>query len=513
MTSAPAPDFEVVIGLEVHAQLLTRSKMFCGCPTTFGAPPNSQTCPICQGMPGTLPVINRRAIEFGVRTALAFHCTINERCRFARKHYYYPDMPKNYQISQYEEPLAERGWLAVPADGGTRRIGIQRLHLEEDVGKLVHEGTLETAQSSLVDFNRSGVPLMETVSEPDIRSPEEAAAYLRAFRSVLLYLEVCDGNMEEGSLRCDANVSLRLPGASTLGTKVEIKNLNSFRNVQRALEFEVRRQADALRRGERIVQETRLWDADRGYTRSMRSKEYAHDYRYFPEPDLVPLALERAWIEEVRAELPELPAARRARFETEYGLSAYDAEVLTQSRALADYYERTTRALADYHEEDYREEATSSADLVVTVERPRQWPKKAANWIMSELLREIPGDDEQAIQNSKVSSANLAGLLRLIEDGTISGKIAKDVFQKMFRSGEDAEAIVSREGLRQVADTAALARVVDEVLAANPRAVEDYKRGKKAAAGALVGQVMKATQGKANPGLVNSLLQEKLSQL
>src|SRR5438105_11378481 len=319
---------DVVIGLEVHAQLLTRSKMFCGCATTFGAAPNSQTCPVCQGMPGSLPVINRRAIEFAARTALAFNCHVNTACRFARKHYYYPDMPKNFQISQYEEPIAENGWLEIDSGGATRRIGIQRLHLEEDVGKLLHEGTLETAQSSLVDFNRAGVPLMETVSRPEIRSPEEAAAYLRAFRGVLVSLGVCDGNMEEGSLRCDANVSLKPAGAAELGTKVEIKNLNSFRNVQRALEYEVRRQAEALDRVERIVQETRLWDAQHGDARAMRPKEYAHDYRYFPEPDLVPLKLDAPWIDGIRAALPELPRARRQRFVAAYGPPAYDAAVL-----------------------------------------------------------------------------------------------------------------------------------------------------------------------------------------
>jgi aspartyl-tRNA(Asn)/glutamyl-tRNA(Gln) amidotransferase subunit B len=487
MSAARPAEWETVIGLEVHAQLLTRSKMFCGCPTTFGAPPNSQTCPICQGMPGTLPAINRRAVEFGVRTALAFRCAINEACRFARKHYYYPDMPKNYQISQYEEPLAEHGWLEIQVDGEPRRIGIQRLHLEEDVGKLIHEGALETARASLVDFNRSGVPLMETVSAPDLRSPEEAAAYLRAFRAILLYLGVCDGNMEEGSLRCDANVSLRRRGTTEFGTKVEIKNMNSFRNVQRALEFEVRRQADLLERGERIVQETRLWDADRGRTGAMRSKESAHDYRYFPEPDLVPLRLDRAWVEGIRAALPELPAERSGRFVREYELPGYDALLLTQSRALADYYEATVR------------------------EFPR--PKIVSNWIMSELLREVPGDDEKAIAASPVPPRNLAGLLRLIEDGTISGKIAKEVFEKMFRSGEDAVAIVRREGLTQVADAEALTRIIDEVLAANPKAVDDFRRGRTAAAGALVGQVMRATGGKANPGVVNSLLQEKLARL
>jgi aspartyl-tRNA(Asn)/glutamyl-tRNA(Gln) amidotransferase subunit B len=481
------PEFETVIGLEVHAQLSTRAKMFCGCPTTFGAAPNTQTCPICLGMPGTLPVTNRRAIEFATRAALAFNLRINAACRFARKHYYYPDMPKNFQISQYEEPLAEDGWLEIETPGGTRRIGIQRLHLEEDVGKLIHEGTLETAQASLVDFNRAGVPLMETVSRPEIRSPEEAAAYLRAFRAVLVYLGVCDGNMEEGSLRCDANISLRPAGATELGTKVEIKNMNSFRNVQRALDFEVQRQAKALTAGERIMQETRLWDADRGYTRSMRSKEYAHDYRYFPEPDLVPLRLERAWIDEIRRALPELPRARRQRFVTDFGLPAYDAEVLTQSRALAEYFEAAVREFPN--------------------------AKVVSNWVMSELLREIPGDDDRAVAAAPISPQRLAGLLKLIDDGTISGKIAKDVFEKMFRSGEDAATIVRREGLTQVADTGALGRIIDDVLAANPKPVDDYKKGKGAAKGALVGLVMKATAGKANPGLVNQLLQDKLSKL
>ncbi len=479
--------FQTVIGLEVHAQLLTRSKMFCGCPTTFGAAPNTQTCPICQGMPGTLPVINRRAIEFGVRTALAFNCRINAACRFARKHYYYPDMPKNFQISQYEEPLAEDGWLEIETAAGTRRIGIERLHLEEDVGKLIHEGTLETAQASLVDFNRAGVPLMETVSRPELQSPEEAAAYLRAFRAILVYLGVCDGNMEEGSLRCDANISLRPDDSAELGTKVEIKNMNSFRNVQRALEFEVERQTAALLSGERLVQETRLWDADRGYTRSMRSKEYAHDYRYFPEPDLAPLQLDAAWIDDIKRGLPELPRARRERFVEQYALPGYDAELLTHSRALAEYFEAAVREFPN--------------------------AKMVSNWIMSELLRQLPGDDDRAITASPIPPAHLAGLLRLIDDGTISGKIAKDVFEKMFRSGEEAATIVQREGLTQVADTRALERVIDEVLAANPRPIEDYKKGKTAAARALMGLVMKATAGKANPGMVNELLQEKLSKL
>ncbi|TMQ21001.1 MAG: Asp-tRNA(Asn)/Glu-tRNA(Gln) amidotransferase subunit GatB [Candidatus Rokuibacteriota bacterium] len=451
--SAVATEYETVIGLEVHAQLATRSKMFCGCPTTFGAPPNSQTCPICQGMPGVLPVVNRRAVELAVRAALAFGLRVNPACRFARKHYYYPDMPKNFQISQYEEPLAEDGSLELEVDGAPRRIGIQRLHLEEDVGKLVHEGDFATALSSLVDYNRAGVPLMETVSRPDLRTPEEAAAYLKAFRAVLLALGVCDGNMEEGALRCDANISLRPRGSTELGTKVEIKNLNSFRNVQRAL-----------------------------------SKEYAHDYRYFPEPDLVPLQMDAAWVESTRAALPELPRARRQRFVSQYGLPAYDAGILTQSTALADYYEAAVRA------------------------HPAN-PKALANWITSELLREVDAADDTAIARSGISPARLAGLVLLIDDGTISGKIAKDVFARMLASGEDPAAIVKREGLTQVADAGALEALVDAAIAANAKAVADFKSGKTAASRAVVGQVMKASGGKANPAMVDRLVQEKLSRM
>jgi aspartyl-tRNA(Asn)/glutamyl-tRNA(Gln) amidotransferase subunit B len=484
---ATATAYEVVIGLEVHAQLATRSKMFCGCPTTFGAAPNSQTCPICLGMPGVLPVINRRAVEFAVRTALAFDLRVNAACRFARKHYYYPDMPKNFQISQYEEPLAEDGWLEIDTPGGVRRIGIQRLHLEEDVGKLIHEGDLAVAQSSLVDYNRSGMPLMETVSRPDLRSPEEAAIYLRAFRAVLVYLGVCDGNMEEGSLRCDANVSLRPRGTAELGTKVEIKNLNSFRNVQRALEYEVQRQTDALAAGRRVVQETRLFEADRGTTRSMRSKEYAHDYRYFPEPDLVPLQLDPAWVESIRAALPELPRAQRERFESQYGLPAYDAEILTQSRALAEYYETAVRAHNN--------------------------PKAISNWIMTDLLREVDVNDEAAVTRSPIPPAHLAELVTYIDNGTISGKIAKDVFAEMLRSGQDCGTIVRQKGLTQVSDAGALEALVDQAIAANPKAVADFKSGKAAAAKSFVGQVMKASGGKANPAMVDRLVQEKLSRI
>jgi aspartyl-tRNA(Asn)/glutamyl-tRNA(Gln) amidotransferase subunit B len=482
-----ANHYETVIGLEVHAQLLTASKMFCGCSTAFGAAPNTQTCPVCQGMPGTLPVINRRAIEFGIKTALALGCTVNALNRFARKHYYYPDMPKNYQITQYEEPLAEHGRLETEVAGTSRPVGVQRLHLEEDVGKLLHEGSFETAPSSQVDFNRAGVPLMEIVSKPDLGSPEEAAAYLRTLRAILLYLGVCDGNMEEGSLRCDANISLRPEGATELGTKVEIKNINSFRNVQHALEYEVTRQARALERGERIVQETRLWDADRGQTVSMRSKEYAHDYRYFPEPDLPPLQIESRWIDEIGAGLPELPSARRRRLAETYGLSRHEADLLTQGRGLGDYFEEAAR------------------------QYPK--PKIVANWMLNELLRVLSGDDDTAVAACPIPPRSLAGLLALIDNGTISGKMAKDVFEKMYRSGETAAAIVAREGLTQVADVGALAAVVDQVLAAHPKVVEDYKTGKKAALGFLVGQVMKATQGRANPAVINRLLDEKLPNL
>ncbi|HTK88952.1 MAG TPA: Asp-tRNA(Asn)/Glu-tRNA(Gln) amidotransferase subunit GatB [Verrucomicrobiae bacterium] len=476
--------YETVIGLEVHAQLRTRTKMFCGCSTAFGAAPNTQTCPVCQGNPGSLPVINQRAIEFGIRTALALGCTVNVQNRFARKHYFYPDMPKNYQISQYEEPLAEHGTLEVTAGGAPRVIGIQRLHLEEDVGKLVHEGELATARASHVDFNRAGVPLMEIVSKPDLRSPEEAGAYLRALRAIVVYLGVCDGNMEEGSLRCDANVSIRPRGSEQLGTKVEIKNLNSFRHVQHALAYEVKRQAQALDAGERLIQETRLWDPERARTVSMRSKEFAHDYRYFPEPDLPPLDLAPAEIERVRGDLPELPAAKRQRFVQAYGLSPHEAELLGQGRGLADYFEAAARESGK--------------------------PKAVANWVLNELLRELPGADDVAVAACPITPSRLAGLLALIDDGTISGKIAKDVFDKMLRSGEEARAIVGREGLTQVADAGALAEVVDQVLAQHAKVVEDWKSGKKAALGFLVGQVMKATQGKANPALVNQLLGEKL---
>ena len=384
-------DYEVVIGLEVHAQLLTQSKIFCGCPTQFGAPPNTQVCPVCLGMPGVLPVLNQKVVEFGLKLALATHCQIAAYSRFARKNYFYPDLPKGYQISQYELPLAEHGYVDIEVDGAHKRIGLTRIHMEEDAGKLIHDEQLPV---SYVDLNRTGVPLLEIVSEPDLRTPEEAAAYLKALRNILLYLEICDGNMEEGSLRCDANISLRPRGSTTLGVKTELKNMNSFRNVQRALEYEIRRQRSLLEAGQDIIQETRLWDANKGKTYSMRGKEEAHDYRYFPDPDLVPLVISPEWIETVRATLPELPDAKKARFISQYDLPDYDAGVLTAEKALADYFEDCVRFFPQ--------------------------PKKVSNWIMSELMRELKKED-QGVETCPVSPQALARLLALVEEGTISG--------------------------------------------------------------------------------------------
>ncbi|MGQ9484472.1 MAG: Asp-tRNA(Asn)/Glu-tRNA(Gln) amidotransferase subunit GatB [Desulfosoma sp.] len=474
-------EWETVIGLEVHAQLLTQSKIFCGCSTAFGAAPNTHTCPVCLGMPGVLPVLNRTVVEFAMKMALATHCRIAPRCRFARKNFFYPDMPKNYQISQYEEPLAIGGWVEITTDSGTRRIGIARIHMEEDAGKLVHD---EAQPVSYVDFNRTGVPLIEIVSEPDIRTPEEAAAYLRTLRDILRYLEICDGNMEEGSFRCDANISLRPVGSTGFGVKTELKNMNSFRNVQRALEFEVRRQRALLDKGESVVQETRLWDAGRGVTVSMRGKEEAHDYRYFPDPDLVPLAIDEAWIEAVRHSLPELPDAKRERFVAQYGLPAYDAAVLTASKGVADYFEAVS---ADFPQ-----------------------PKTVSNWIMSELLRELKRD-ERDIDQCPVPPAHLAELLHLMDKNVISGKIAKAVFKEMYETGAAPSRIVEDKGLRQVTDEGALMSVINQVLQENPKEVDAYRQGKEKLMGFFVGQVMQKTRGKANPQLVNRMLKEKLS--
>jgi aspartyl-tRNA(Asn)/glutamyl-tRNA(Gln) amidotransferase subunit B len=477
--------FEPVIGLEVHAQLLTRSKIFCGCSATFGAPPNSQTCPICLGMPGVLPVLNRRVVEFAIKTAVALQCEIAGGCRFARKNYFYPDMPKNYQISQYDLPLARNGMLEFPVNGLTKSVRIHRLHLEEDVGKLLHAGTFQTADSSLVDFNRSGVPLMEIVSEPDIRNPEDAAEYLRQVRAIVVYLEVCDGNMEEGSLRCDANVSVRRAGTEELGVKAEVKNMNSFKHVQKALAYEIHRQVRVLEQGGRVVQETRLWDANQEQTFPMRSKEYAHDYRYFLEPDLVPVTIPQQWIDEIRGTLPELPQERRARFVRQYTIPDYDAAVLTASKPLAGYYEEVVKLFPE--------------------------PKTASNWVMVELLG-LLNKDGREITDSPIPPAELAALLTMLNRGDISGKTAKMVFERMYQTGKSAALIVQEEGLTQISDQDELLRIVDEVLAQHPGPVADYRKGKVQSFTFLVGTVMKASRGKANPKAVNELLRTLLER-
>jgi aspartyl-tRNA(Asn)/glutamyl-tRNA(Gln) amidotransferase subunit B len=476
--------FEPVIGLEVHAQLLTRSKLFCACSAEFGAPPNANTCPVCMAFPGVLPVVNRRAVEFAIRAGLAVDCRIAPTSRWARKNYFYPDLPKAYQISMYEAPICIGGTVAFGVNGAEKRVRLVRIHLEEDAGKNIHDAE---ADASLVDLNRAGVPLLEIVSEPDISSPAEAAAYLRALRSILQYLEVCDGNMEEGSFRCDANISVRPAGTATLGTRAEVKNMNSFRAVERALEYEITRQVEIVSGGGKVVQETRLWDADREVTRSMRSKEFAHDYRYFPDPDLPPLVVGEEWVEEVRHSLPELPAARRARFERELGLSAYDAEVLTARRDVADYYEA---ALACHRN-----------------------PKALANWVMESVLRivrERKLDERLRITDWPVAAEHLAELVALIDEGTISGKIAKTVFDEMLATAKRPRAIVAERGLVQVTDAAAIAAAVERVLADNPDKVADYRGGKEKLFGFFVGQVMRATDGKANPKQVNDLLRERL---
>jgi aspartyl-tRNA(Asn)/glutamyl-tRNA(Gln) amidotransferase subunit B len=476
-------EYEPVIGLEVHAQMLTHSKIFCPCSTAFGGDPNTHTCPVCTGQPGSLPVLNRKVVEFTIRAALATHCAIAPYSLFARKNYFYPDLPKGYQISQYELPLSSDGFVEVQVDQDKKRIGIIRIHMEEDAGKLVHDLSSERGSHSYVDFNRTGVPLIEIVSAPDMRTPEEAAAYLRKLRAILMFLDICDGNMEEGSFRCDANISLRPRGQKTLGVKTELKNMNSFRNVQRALDYEIRRQTALLDQGDRIAQETRLWDAARGVTSSMRGKEEAHDYRYFPDPDLVPIVVDPEWVSAVKAGLPELPEAKKGRFVREYGIPEYDAEVLTSSKPLANYYEACLKGYAK--------------------------PKIVSNWIMSELLRELKRD-EREIEECPVPAGNLAQMLKLIDEGLISGRIAKSVFEEMYRTGKKAGEIVKEKGWVQVTDTSAIEKAVDEILAKNPKEVEEYKKGKEKVFGFFVGQVMKATQGKANPQLVNELLKKKL---
>jgi len=486
-------DYEVVIGIEVHAQLLTRTKMFCGCSADYAtASPNSHVCPVCLGMPGVLPVINRQAVEYTIMTAMALNCSIAEASKFDRKNYPYPDLPKGYQISQYDMPLSRDGWLVVEGDGQERKIGIERVHLEEDTARLMHGGG-----HSLVDFNRAGVPLMEIVTRPDMRSPEEARQYLTRLRAILRYLGVSTGNMEDGAMRCEPNVSLQRVGSNARGTKVEIKNLNSFRSVKQALEYEIQRQRSLLEAGKKVEQVTMGWDESRGCTVFQRSKEYAHDYRYFPEPDLPPLLLEPAWIADLRARLPELPGEKRKRFVQEYGLTEYDAGLLTSDKSVADYFES---AVASARTQG------GSADSMLS-------PRSICNWIVGELFRLMKARELEGIEQVAVSPERLAGLLSLVADGNISSTAAKGVLEEMLASGQDAREIVARKGLAQISNVAELERVVAGVLDEHPGPVAQYLGGKEEVLQYLVGQVMKATRGQANPGVVVSLLRKHLELL
>lgn len=479
--------YEAVIGLEVHTELQTKTKIFCSCRTSFGADPNTNVCPVCLGLPGVLPVLNKKVLEYAVRAGLALNCEISRFSKFDRKNYYYPDLPKNFQTSQFDLPICEHGYLDVEVEGEKRRIRITRAHMEEDAGKLVHHGTSITdSDYSLVDYNRTGTPLLEIVSEPDMRSAKEAVAYMEKMRAILQYVGISDCRMEEGSLRCDANVSVRPVGQKELGTKTEIKNINSFKGVERAIEYEAMRQAELLEDGGKVVQETRTWDEKEGVTKSMRTKEEANDYRYFPEPDLVPFTVSDEYIENIRKSLPELPDARKERYMKEFGLSSEDAVFMTNDKATADYFEAAVDAGAD--------------------------PKACVNWLMGEFASQLSTDGIE-IAIAPVSAENLAALLKLISKGTISGKIAKKVFATMWKEGGNPEEIVKAQGLVQISDTAELSKLVDEVVGKNPKAVEDFKAGKKKAVGALVGQIMKATKGKANPRVINELLNKKLQSL
>ncbi len=473
--------YEAVIGLEVHAQLLTESKIFCSCSTQFGADPNTQVCPVCLGMPGVLPVLNKKAVEYTIKTGLAMNCRIAHYSRFARKNYFYPDLPKGYQISQYELPLCEDGYLEIMVDGKKRKIRIKRIHLEEDAGKNIHD----PSGYSFVDFNRTGVPLMEIVSEPDIRSPKEAALYMKKLRAILRYLGVCDGNLEQGSLRCDANVSVRPVGSTEFGVKTEIKNINSFRFVEKALEYEIKRQIKLLENGEKIIQETRLWDSQTGTTQSMRSKEEAHDYRYFPEPDLVPVVVSEEWIEKIKKDMPELPDQKIERFIKEYGLPQYDAEILTEEKPLSEWFEEAVKLGGK--------------------------PKEVANWIMVELLR-LLNEEGKTINECSLKPVQLVELIDLINKGKINRNTAKEVFEEMFKTGKTAEAIVKEKGLTQISDDSVIIEAIKEVMDKNPKEMERFKNGEEKLLGFFVGQVMKITKGKANPKIVNELILKILKE-
>jgi len=476
------PKYEVVIGLEVHAQLLTDTKIFCGCSTKFGSSPNSNICPVCLGHPGVLPVLNKKVVEYTVLMGLATNCRINEKSVFARKNYFYPDLPKGYQISQYEEPICEHGKVTIEfKDGSKKDIGVTRIHMEEDAGKSIHD----LGDDTMIDLNRTGTPLMEIVSEPDMRSAEEAVLYLNKIKQVLLYLGICDGNMEEGSLRCDANISIRLRGETKLGTKAELKNMNSFRNVEKAIEYEIERQIDIIEDGGKIIQQTLLWNAELNQVIPMRTKEEAHDYRYFPDPDLMPVIVDEKWRNEINATLPELPDSRRERFIAEYRLPVYDAQVLTSSRELADYYERVLTETDDF--------------------------KSASNWVMTDVLKTI-NEQKISVKDFSVSPQNLGKLVSLISKNTISGKIAKEVFPEMISIEKDPETIVKEKNLVQISDTSELETAIVKILDANPKDVQDYLGGKEKAIGFFVGQIMRETKGKANPQIVNELLKKKLEE-
>ena len=475
--------YEPVIGLEVHVQLATRTKLFCGCPTSFGAAPNSNVCPVCLALPGALPVLNKHAVELAIAASLALHCTVNTKSIFARKNYFYPDQPKGYQISQYDQPLAEHGFVDIVVEGVAKRIGVTRVHMEDDAGKSIHDGFKDSEKYTYVDLNRSGTPLIEIVSEPDIRTSDEAFAYLTEIKQVMQYLNVSSCDMEKGHLRCDANVSVRLRGAEKFGTKAEVKNLNSFRFLKMALDHEISRQIALIESGGKVVQETRLYNPDTGETVSMRSKEHAHDYRYFPEPDLLPLIVNDEWKNRVRGAMPELPASRRKRFLEDYGLREYDAQVLTATRAMSEYFESVVAASGD--------------------------ARAAANWVMGDLAALLKEENKE-IEDSPISAAHLGQLIKLIGEGKLTGKLAKEVLPKMAAANEAPDVIMKREGLESISDEGALGKIIDEVIAANPKQVEQYKGGKQQVIGFLVGQVMKASRGQADPAVVNRMFKEKL---